>query len=86
MHKNSLTLAAGIAVLPELAAAHTGHVVDWAGHDHIVAGLAIGAAIAIGVIGVLTDKSGKGDAESESDSEDGEAPELEAGPEVGAKA
>lgn len=35
------------------ANAHPGHLVDAAGHNHWVAGAAIGAAIAVGVWGAL---------------------------------
>jgi hypothetical protein len=35
------------------AAAHVGHLGDVAGHDHWVAGAAIGAAVVIGLYGAL---------------------------------
>ena len=35
------------------ANAHPGHLVDAVGHNHWVAGAAIGAAIAVGVLGAL---------------------------------
>jgi len=38
------------------ANAHPGHLVDAAGHDHWVAGAAIGAAIAVGLWGALKGK------------------------------
>jgi hypothetical protein len=42
-------------------AAHPGHLVDLAGHDHWVAGAAIGAAILAGIWGAL--KGGSSDDE-----------------------
>jgi hydrogenase/urease accessory protein HupE len=41
----------GVAAAP--AQAHPGHLAGLAGHDHWVAGAAIGAAIAVGVWGAL---------------------------------
>lgn len=40
-------------VAADAAHAHPGHLVDAAGHNHWVAGAAIGAAIAVGVWGML---------------------------------
>lgn len=37
------------AMQPQLAWAHLGHVGEYAGHDHVVAGIAIGLAIALGL-------------------------------------
>lgn len=45
-----LLIAAGPAV------AHAGHLGELAGHDHWVAGAAIGIAIALGLWGALTGK------------------------------
>jgi len=42
---------------PAPAQAHVGHLGEVAGHDHWVAGIAIGAAVAVGVWGLL--KGGK---------------------------
>ncbi len=39
------------------AQAHPGHLVDAAGHDHWMAGAAIGAAIAVGIWGALKGRS-----------------------------
>ncbi len=60
-----LILAAGAAQ------AHPGHLTDVAGHDHWVAGAAIGLAIALGLWGALRGKgAGKGrDGETASDAE-----------------
>ncbi len=60
-----MMMAAGQPVL-----AHPGHLVDVAGHDHWVAGAAIGAAILIGLWGAL---KGKKDASDDAEAE----PELE---------
>lgn len=57
--------------LPQIAVAHPGHLADVAGHDHWVAGAAIGAAVLIGLWGAL---KGKGKAESQ----DEDAAETEA--------
>ncbi len=48
---------------PGTVLAHTGHVADLAGHDHWVAGAAIGLAIALGLWGAL--KGGRKDDETE---------------------
>jgi hydrogenase/urease accessory protein HupE len=45
--------ALALAAISTPALAHVGHLGDLAGHDHWVAGAAIGAAIAIGVYGAL---------------------------------
>ena len=50
------------------AAAHPGHLIELAGHDHWVAGGAIGAAILAGLWGAL--KGGKKEEESEEVSEE----------------
>lgn len=51
-----------LLIFPLLAAAaparaHVGHLGEVAGHDHWVAGIAIGAAVAVGIWGAL--KGGK---------------------------
>lgn len=51
------------------AQAHPGHIADLAGHDHWVAGAAIGIAILVGVYGALTGKS-KEDAEADDDTQE----------------
>lgn len=55
------------ALTPSLAMAHIGHLGDVAGHDHVAAGVAIGAAIAIGIWGAL---KGKRDADKSDDTEE----------------
>ncbi|MEP3347295.1 MAG: DUF6732 family protein [Litoreibacter sp.] len=56
------------------ASAHVGHLGEFAGHDHWVAGAALGAAVAVSIWGVL---KGKKDAE-EVDAEHEEELEEEA--------
>ena len=58
---------------PSVAVAHAGHLVDVAGHDHLLAGAAIGIAIAIGVAGAL--KGARRD-EDEADEADAVEPEM----------
>jgi len=54
---------------PGAALAHPGHVADVAGHDHWVAGAAIGVAIALGLWGALRGGR-KEDEPAETDAED----------------
>ncbi|WP_368184778.1 DUF6732 family protein [Aestuariibius sp. HNIBRBA575] len=54
------------------AYAHPGHLIELAGHDHWVAGGAIGAAILAGLWGAL-----KGKKPEESEEIDAEAEEIE---------
>lgn len=49
------------------ATAHTGHIGELAGHDHVSAGILIGIAIAIGVLGAL----GKSDEDESQEEEAG---------------
>ena len=58
--------------LPGTALAHAGHIGELAGHDHLLAGVAIGIAIAIGLAGAL-----KGRDEADADDETGDDPEPE---------
>jgi hypothetical protein len=51
------------------AMAHTGHIGTLAGHDHWIAGAAIGAGIAIALWGLLKGRSGTGDAAPEAEPE-----------------
>jgi len=62
-------LFVGVA-MPALA--HTGHLVDVAGHDHWLAGAAIGTAIAIALWGAL---KGRSTAESDAAEQDADAGE-----------
>lgn len=61
-----LTLLLGIA--GSGASAHPGHIADLAGHDHWVAGAAIGLAILTGIYGALKGKK-EADAEPEIEEE-----------------
>ncbi len=48
------------------AMAHTGHIADVGGHDHWVAGIALGIAVGLGLWAALKDKARPGkDAEAE---------------------
>jgi len=49
------------------AVAHPGHLIETAGHDHWLAGVAIGAAIAAGIWGAL---KGKPKEETEDETEE----------------
>ncbi len=62
-------LTLSLVAFGQTAVAHPGHLADVAGHDHWVAGAAIGAAILIGLIGALKGKKDAEKAEAE--------PELE---------
>jgi len=73
MLRGSVALLAFLPI-PIPAVAHVGHLVDAAGHDHLLAGAAIGIAIAIGVAGAL---KGRGDDSQPSEDESrAEDPEL----------
>ena len=68
-------------ILPALlwaapAAAHPGHLAGLAGHDHWVAGAAIGVAAVIGLLGAL--KGRKDDGEEDVENEDTDAAEASA--------
>lgn len=52
------------------AAAHPGHMADLAGHDHWVAGAAIGLAILTGIYGALKGKKDTDRAEETAEDED----------------
>ncbi|NDU99442.1 DUF6732 family protein [Pseudoroseicyclus tamaricis] len=61
---------------PSLGLAHVGHIGELAGHDHWVAGAAIGAAVAAAVWGALKgrkDEGGKDAAEAEAEGDEVEA-------------
>ncbi len=60
--------------VPQMVFAHAGHWVDVAGHDHLLAGAAIGIAIAVGVAGALKGQGPKD--ETEEQDEDAADPEL----------
>lgn len=54
------------------AQAHPGHLADVAGHDHWVAGAAVGIAILIGLWGAL-----KGGKDKDTEASESDAPDLE---------
>jgi len=58
---------------PGVAFSHAGHLVGVAGHDHVVAGAAIGIAIAVGVAGIL---SGRKDRDEPDEEDISDEPEL----------
>ena len=60
------TAISGILVAAPVAA-HPGHIIEAAGHDHWLAGVAIGTAIAIGLWQGLKGKSGEEGATEESE-------------------
>ena len=62
------TIAATIMCAPGMALAHAGHLGELAGHDHVVAGVAIGAAVGVAVWGWLKGKR-EDEAQNESDTE-----------------
>lgn len=66
----SITLA---IFLPLTAHAHVGHLGELAGHDHLVAGVAIGIAIALGLREALKGTQEVEDTPEE-DPEEAEAP------------
>ena len=65
-----IRLTALFCLLPGLASAHLGHVGDLAGHDHWVAGAAIGIAVVVGVYGAL---KGRKDPAPKADDDEAEA-------------
>lgn len=68
----------GLILAAAPAAAHPGHIAEGlAGHDHWVAGAAIGIAIAVGIWGAL---KGKGRTEEASADEAGTADDAEEQP------
>lgn len=70
-----------IFALPGAAHAHIGHLGDLAGHDHWVAGAALGAAAAVTLWGLLKGKAQDDEAEAEqADDEEADAPEAEEQP------
>lgn len=67
------------ALTPVCAQAHVGHLSGLAGHDHWVAGAAIGAAIAIGLWAAAKGKQTGPDAsDKDSDTSDDAGEEQEA--------
>ena len=52
-------------VLGTGAAAHPGHLAEWSGHDHWVAGAAIGTGVLIAVWGGLKGRTARSNDEAE---------------------
>ncbi|ABV91919.1 hypothetical protein Dshi_0170 [Dinoroseobacter shibae DFL 12 = DSM 16493] len=71
-----LAVLAGMSAAPALA--HPGHLAGLAGHDHWVAGAAIGAAIAIGLFGALKGRKSRADHQPEEAADAAEADSAEA--------
>ncbi len=67
----ALAIFGAVSLVPAAAFAHVGHLAEVAGHGHWLAGVAIGAAIAIGLAQGLRGKS-RGDDAAESDDIDEE--------------
>jgi hypothetical protein len=65
-----------LIVLPAPALAHLGHVGAVAGHDHWVAGAAIGAAVALGVWGWMKGRKEANEAEAEAEAAETEEQEA----------
>lgn len=63
-----------LALTPQAAFAHIGHLGDVAGHDHVAAGVAIGVAIGVAVWGAL---KGRKDDEVSEETDVDETPDAE---------
>ena len=68
-----LILSAILVLLPGAALAHVGHLGEFAGHDHVVAGVAIGAAIGVAAWGWLKGSKSDDEAAEEIETEEAEA-------------
>jgi hypothetical protein len=62
-----------LTLLPGMALAHLGHLGDLAGHDHWVAGAAIGVAVVVGVWGAVKGRKDKEPAPQEAAEDEAEA-------------
>jgi len=60
MTKTLFSTTAILALSATQAMAHPGHLGELAGHDHWVAGIAIGAAVGIGLWGALKERRKRG--------------------------
>ena len=63
-----LSLTALLWAVP--ASAHPGHLAGLAGHEHWVAGAAIGLAVVIGLLGVLNGQKDEGEEAAEDEETD----------------
>lgn len=68
----SLTII--FTLLATTAQAHPGHLADLAGHDHWVAGAAIGLAILTGLYGALKGQKEKAEPENQEEADAEEVP------------
>lgn len=72
-------LAVFVMLSASAAWSHPGHLAGLAGHDHWVAGAAIGLAIALGIFGALKGKTSESEtAEAQSEDRPGESTEPDA--------
>lgn len=69
-----ILLSLNLILLANAAYAHPGHWAELAGHDHWVAGAAIGLAIALGLRGALKGRTKDPEPEAEPDTESEEQP------------
>jgi hypothetical protein len=58
-----------LLLLPTTASAHVGHFGGMAGHDHWIAGIAIGVAVGVGLWGALKGKKEEPEEELELEEE-----------------
>ena len=65
-----------LMLMPEIAAAHVGHLGELAGHDHIIAGAALGAILVIAGARALIDRTAD-DPSSEGEEDPDAAEELQ---------
>ena len=65
-----LKLLPALLLLPAPVMAHPGHWADVAGHDHWIAGAAIGAAVLAGLWGALKGKGKSEPSEPQEEAED----------------
>lgn len=69
--KSSLTML--LCLMPGAALAHVGHLGDLAGHDHVVAGIALGAAVGAAIWGWLAGGPDRADEEATPEAEEPQA-------------
>ena len=62
-----------ICLVPMSSRAHPGHMIEVAGHDHLLAGAAIAIAVAVGLAGLLAGKRERDEDEVIDEAEEQEA-------------